>query len=82
MIALVAIVVLAGVAVLAVWLKKELGQLHTSSGSQLSEQLSERNAEVDRRLAGLVETMDRRLGELDRRGAHSDGDPSAAGKDR
>jgi DNA recombination protein RmuC len=67
MIGFVALVVLAGLAVLAVWLKKELGDLRASSGSQLSEQLSERNADVDRRLAGIVETMDRRLGELDRR---------------
>src|SRR3954471_21018503 len=67
MVALVAIAVLAGIAGLAVWLKKELDGLRTASGAQLSEQLSDRNADVDRRLAGIVETMDRRLGELDRR---------------
>ena len=70
MVVLIAIVVLAAVAALAVWLKKELDRLRTASGEQLSEQLSERNADVDRRLAGLVETMDRRLGELDRRVDH------------
>jgi DNA recombination protein RmuC len=64
--ALIVIVVLAAVAALAVWLKKEFGRLGTASGAQLSE----RNADVDRRLAGLIETMDRRLGELDRRVDH------------
>jgi DNA recombination protein RmuC len=66
MTAVVVIVALAAVAALALWLKKELGRLGAASG----EQLSERNAEVDRRLVGIVETMDRRLGELDRRVDH------------
>jgi DNA recombination protein RmuC len=70
MIVLVAILVLAAVAALAVWLKKELADLRASSGQQLSAQLSERNADVDRRLANVVETMDRRLGDFDRRVDH------------
>ena len=70
MIALIAILVLAALAALALWLKKELEQLRAASGQQLAVQLTERNADVDRRLAGLVETMDRRLGELDRRVDH------------
>ncbi len=40
---------------------RELGALRTDSSAQLAE----RNAEVDLRLQGIVETMDRRLGELD-----------------
>jgi len=36
-------------------------------GRDTSARLAERNSEVDRRLAGMVETLDRRLGELDRR---------------
>ena len=59
------IVVLLAVAALAVWvsrlLRAELGSLKTDSGTQLAE----RNLEVDRRLEAIVETMDRRLGELD-----------------
>ena len=51
---LTALVVVAALAALAVWLVRALGA-----------QLAERNAEVDRRLAGMSETMDRRLGELD-----------------
>src|SRR4051794_41475760 len=70
MIVLIAILVLAAVAALAVWLKKELTDLRATSGQQLSAQLSERNADVDRRLANVVETMDRRLGDFDRRGGH------------
>jgi len=70
MIVLVAILVLIAVAALAVWLKKELADLRASSGQQLSAQLSERNADVDRRLANVVETMDRRLGDFDRRVDH------------
>ena len=70
MIVLVAILVLAAVAALAAWLKKELTDLRATSGQQLSAQLSERNADVDRRLANVVETMDRRLGDFDRRVDH------------
>jgi DNA recombination protein RmuC len=53
---LTALVVVAALAALAVWLVRALGA-----------QLAERNAEVDRRLAGMSETMDRRLGELDKK---------------
>jgi DNA recombination protein RmuC len=63
----VIVLVLAALAAGLVWLARfvrgELAGLKAEAGSQLSE----RNADVDRRLAGLVETMDRRLGELDRR---------------
>lgn len=61
----IAIVLLAALAGLAAWvgrlLRAELGSLKTDSGTQLAE----RNREVDRRLEAIVETMDRRLGELD-----------------
>src|SRR6185503_16148838 len=43
------------------WLARALRDLRADWSSQLSE----RNAEVDRRLVGVTETMDRRLGELD-----------------
>jgi DNA recombination protein RmuC len=62
------IVLLLGVAVgggylLVRFLRGELATLR--AGSSL--ELAERTADVDRRLAAVVETMDRRLGELDRR---------------
>lgn len=41
--------------------RREFGTLRTESSSQLAE----RNAEVDRRLQGVIETMDRRLSSLD-----------------
>src|SRR5262245_48302033 len=67
MVVLGLIVVLVAVAGAAVFLlravRTELGALHEASGSQLAE----RNAEVDRRLQALGETMDRRLGALDER---------------
>jgi DNA recombination protein RmuC len=44
-----------------VWLARVLRELRVDWSSQLSE----RNAEVDRHLLGVTETMDRRLGELD-----------------
>ena len=50
-----------GLAVALAWLARALRDLRTD----WSTQLSERNAEVDRRLVGVTETMDRRLGELD-----------------
>src|SRR5580765_373956 len=50
-----------GLAVALAWLARALRDLRTD----WSAQLSERNAEVDRRLVGVTETMDRRLGELD-----------------
>src|ERR671936_31091 len=53
-----AVIVVFGAALCAfgVWLARALGT-----------QLTQRNAEVDRRLEGLVATMDRRLGELDQK---------------
>ena len=51
----------AGLAAGAMWLARILGDLRTD----WSAQLSERNAEVDRHLLGVTETMDRRLAELD-----------------
>ncbi|HMI22792.1 MAG TPA: DNA recombination protein RmuC [Gaiellaceae bacterium] len=50
-----------GLAAGLVWLARLLRDLRTDWSSQLSE----RTAEVDRRLLGVTETMDRRLGELD-----------------
>src|SRR2546425_6097315 len=44
-----------------VWLARLLRELR----GDWSSQLSERNAEVDRHLLGVTETMDRRLAELD-----------------
>jgi DNA recombination protein RmuC len=44
-------------------LRAELSELRLGSSAELAE----RTAEVDRRLASVVETMDRRLGEFDRR---------------
>src|ERR671911_219946 len=56
---------LLGAGAAVVWLARlfrgELAGLREHSGSQLAE----RNAEVDRRLGALVETMDRRLAQLD-----------------
>jgi DNA recombination protein RmuC len=61
----IAIVFLLALAGLAAWvgrlLRAELGSLKTDNGTQLAD----RNREVDRRLEAIVETMDRRLGELD-----------------
>jgi DNA recombination protein RmuC len=51
----------AGLVAGAVWLARLLRDLRTD----WSAQLSERNAEVDRHLLGVTETMDRRLAELD-----------------
>jgi DNA recombination protein RmuC len=55
--------VVAAAVVLLRTLRAELGALRDASGSQLAD----RNAEVDRRLQALGETMDRRLGSLDER---------------
>src|SRR5512133_3285564 len=61
---LVVLAAVAGAAVVVLRaLRAELGALGDASGSQLAE----RNAEVDRRLQALGETMDRRLGALDER---------------
>ena len=59
----VILILLLGVGLAAAlgWLARALRDLRTDWSSQLSE----RNAEVDRRLVGVTETMDRRLGELD-----------------
>jgi DNA recombination protein RmuC len=51
----------AGLAGALVWFARLLRGL----GSEWSAQLAERNAEVDRHLVGVTETMDRRLAELD-----------------
>jgi DNA recombination protein RmuC len=60
-VALLALLVLAGIGALAYWLPRALA----SSQTEASAQLTERNAEMERRLQGLNETMDRRLAELD-----------------
>ena len=60
MIVLIAILVLAALAALALWLKKELEELRAASGQQLSVQLTERNADVDRRLAGKNKSIGNR----------------------
>jgi DNA recombination protein RmuC len=58
---LVLVVLVALVVVLPRLLRGELGAMRAQSSSELAE----RNADVDRRLQAVVETMDRRLGELD-----------------
>src|SRR5256885_12575548 len=55
------LLVLAGGAVLAVWLTRALQVFKADSDSTLAA----RNAEVGRQLQGITATMDRRLGELD-----------------
>jgi DNA recombination protein RmuC len=50
-----------GLAAAVVWLARVLREVR----SDWSSQLAERTAEVDRRLLGVTETMDRRLAELD-----------------
>jgi DNA recombination protein RmuC len=55
------VVLLAALAALALWLARSFAQLRGESSSRLET----RNAEVERRLQGVIETMDRRLGELD-----------------
>jgi DNA recombination protein RmuC len=51
----------AGIVLLTRVLRGELGAMR----EQTATELSARNADVDRRLQGVIETMDRRLGELD-----------------
>src|SRR5689334_1031180 len=58
---LAALVLAGGLAWLARVLRSELGVLRSESSAQLAE----RNADVDLRLRGVIETMDRRLAELD-----------------
>src|SRR5213076_330271 len=53
--------VLGGIGALAYWLPRALSMLRVDSAAQLTE----RNAEMERRLQGLNETMDRRLAQLD-----------------
>jgi DNA recombination protein RmuC len=56
-----------GAAAGLVWLVRVLRGELAGMRAEAGTQLAERTAEVDRRLAGIVETMDRRLSELDRR---------------
>jgi DNA recombination protein RmuC len=60
---LIAVLLIAAAAACAWWLPRALATFQTQAGAQLAE----RNAEVDRRLQGVIETMDRRLSELDRK---------------
>jgi DNA recombination protein RmuC len=59
----IAVFLLAAAAACAWWLPRVLASFQSQAGTQLAE----RNAEVDLRLQGIVETMDRRLSELDRK---------------
>jgi len=59
--AIVILVLLPALAGLAWYLRTEMARSRTESTTALSE----RNAEVDRRLQGVIETMDRRLAQLD-----------------
>src|SRR6266540_6241930 len=58
---LIGALLVAALAAAGWWLAGQLRSLRTDSGAQLTE----RNAEVERRLQGLIETMDRRLAQLD-----------------
>ena len=49
----------------AVWLVRVLRADFARHRDESAEQLTGRNAEIDRRLVGMTETMDRRFGELD-----------------
>jgi DNA recombination protein RmuC len=60
---LIAVLLLAALAACAWWLPRLFASFHAES----SKQLTERNAEVDRHLRGVIETMDRRLSDLDRK---------------
>ena len=57
----IAVFLFAAAAACMWWLPRALSRFQTQSSADLAE----RNAEVDRRLQGVIETMDRRLGELD-----------------
>jgi DNA recombination protein RmuC len=57
----VTVVLLAGLAALAVWLTRTLQALR----AQTEAGIDARNADMERRLQGLTETVDRRLGTLD-----------------
>jgi len=58
---LIALILLLLAAACALWLPRFFAAFQ----AQAAAQLTERNAEVDRRLQSMVETMDRRFGELD-----------------
>src|SRR5436190_6469709 len=58
---LIALLLLAAVGACAWWLPRALAAFQVQAAAQLTE----RNSEVDRRLQGVIETMDRGLGELD-----------------
>src|SRR5205809_2795196 len=58
---LIALILLLFAAACALWLPRFFAAFQAQAGAQLTE----RNAEVDRRLQSMVETMDRRFGELD-----------------
>jgi DNA recombination protein RmuC len=60
---LIAVLLLAALGACAWWLPRLFASFHAES----SKQLTERNAEVDRHLRGVIETMDRRLSDLDRK---------------
>lgn len=55
------LLLLVALATLTVWLARALAALRVDNAGQFES----RNAEVERRLQGVIETMDRRLGELD-----------------
>ena len=55
------LIVLAALGALAYWLPRALGAMRIDASAQLTE----RNAEMERRLQGLNETIDRRLAQLD-----------------
>src|SRR5215212_8836184 len=56
------LVLLAALAALAVWLTRALQGFRLATDAAFA---SSRNADVERRLQGITETMDRRLGALD-----------------
>ena len=59
------LLVVAAAAAGAVWLVRVLRADFARHRDESAEQLTGRNAEIDRRLVGMTETMDRRFGELD-----------------
>ncbi len=59
------LLILAAAAAGAVWLVRVLRADFARHRDESAEQLTGRNADIDRRLVGMTETMDRRFGELD-----------------
>ena len=59
------LLILAAAATGAVWLVRVLRADFARHRDESAEQLTGRNADIDRRLVGMTETMDRRFGELD-----------------